>query len=846
MGKEGSRIIFWSAALTHAVSFVVSLLAGHYVFARLPLILRRLIIIGRSIAFTFSAIEPGHRFLFVTSCAPVALAYRQALVSSGGPVLIGSILDICSFLTLGSPVGPDRSSEDIARRVVGFGYEIPLNFLVGLAIPEIEPSWAFFKAQAQDPLTRWLFFFTIAMSLISLYWQFETVFRYFGQMMYRSALSAAFDAYGNLAAGYYRRRFALQTMLRSAAPFEYERLDQQASEVRLLRILPARWGAQVEARLEVHSVASMPAFEAISYRWRTGSKVPILLNGGGFMVSQAVYSMLQGLRHDLESRLVWIDAICINQEDISERQWQVLLMGDIYSSALRVVCWLGYHPLSAGALSLMATLADFNGAALASGANSLEEVEATMDAAVLATFKKVMTQLQHPVWAAVHTLMRNEWFSRVWVVQEVAKGREVILYHGKEHVSWDVLRASVAIIAMLRLQGMNVYSSGNEPVGAETTPNIFCISALRQRLRDSPGGLPLGFLLRETAMFKATLPSDKTYGVLSLSTQEARKRIAVDYTLSEDIVFRRTTRYTLMEEQCLEYLMIGGAGFFSDKDSNKATPSWVPDRYYSCELLPSAANISIRTFQTATHAEVCVRRVERDYGERWVAIDGVLWDEIACISPVFYDPYVESRVGEMTRLEQTECLVSTVESAISFAQETASSMDCHEDAQEVVWTVMMPKFDRAQPSQLHEERRFRESAQETLQTMKRLLAAWKRSPRERTMDDAKNGGVTSAVSTVFTLAQHETALKAAVMPMLDKRLCRTAKGHLAVVPPYCEKGDKICVFAGANFPCVIREQTRSRQDSQSLYKLLGACYVYGIMHGELSGVHFPAAPIILT
>ena len=199
----------------------------------------------------------------------------------------------------------------------------------------------------------------------------------------------------------------------------------------------------------------------------------------------------------------------------------------------------------------------------------------------------------------------------------------------------------------------------------------------------------------------------------------------------------------------------------------------------------------------------------------------------------------------MRRLERAELLVSTVDSALHFAAMTAASMGCREDVEEVAWTVMMIKFDRAKAGPLDQERNFRESTKETFEAMKEELRVWPRNPWKKALENVEEGS-TWVVGSAFKLAQYEMALKAAVMPMLDKRLCRTSRGHLAVIPPYCETGDRICVFAGANLPCVVRRQPQQKQGSQLLYELLGACYVHGIMHGELSKVQFTTTPIILA
>ncbi|PVI01551.1 HET-domain-containing protein, partial [Periconia macrospinosa] len=83
-------------------------------------------------------------------------------------------------------------------------------------------------------------------------------------------------------------------------------------------------------------------YEALSYTW--GNPEPssmIQVNGVPFWVSANLFEGLQELRELAEDRILWIDAVCINQKDLSEKSAQVGLMFSIYLRAYRVVVWLG-------------------------------------------------------------------------------------------------------------------------------------------------------------------------------------------------------------------------------------------------------------------------------------------------------------------------------------------------------------------------------------------------------------------------------------------------------------------------------------------------------------------------
>lgn len=92
-----------------------------------------------------------------------------------------------------------------------------------------------------------------------------------------------------------------------------------------------------------------PKFEALSYEWGDPDKPrhEIIVNGQPFKVWENLFYALKYIRpvplrdNHVNSRILWIDAICINQDDIDERNHQVGMMGDIYRKADKVPVWLG-------------------------------------------------------------------------------------------------------------------------------------------------------------------------------------------------------------------------------------------------------------------------------------------------------------------------------------------------------------------------------------------------------------------------------------------------------------------------------------------------------------------------
>ncbi|OJZ91203.1 hypothetical protein ASPFODRAFT_706886 [Aspergillus luchuensis CBS 106.47] len=125
--------------------------------------------------------------------------------------------------------------------------------------------------------------------------------------------------------------------------FQYHKLDPNQRQIRLLSIhLSITGRGPIHCSLRTVSLDNSPVFEALSYVWGTEDATEqIVLDGKEFYVKPNVAKALYQLRSTFKRRDVWVDAICINQGDIGEKNTQVPLMATIYTSAARVVAVLG-------------------------------------------------------------------------------------------------------------------------------------------------------------------------------------------------------------------------------------------------------------------------------------------------------------------------------------------------------------------------------------------------------------------------------------------------------------------------------------------------------------------------
>ena len=137
-------------------------------------------------------------------------------------------------------------------------------------------------------------------------------------------------------------------MATSTTIFAYASLDsKQADSFRLLSLLPGLNNSPIECTLR-HTRRSAPfqPYEALSYAWGDPNLTnEILVNGLPLSITQNLEHALRSLRQDSgkdgAARTLWVDAICIDQSHVFERNHQVAQMREIYAGVERVVIWLG-------------------------------------------------------------------------------------------------------------------------------------------------------------------------------------------------------------------------------------------------------------------------------------------------------------------------------------------------------------------------------------------------------------------------------------------------------------------------------------------------------------------------
>ncbi|EPE32090.1 hypothetical protein GLAREA_12172 [Glarea lozoyensis ATCC 20868] len=169
-------------------------------------------------------------------------------------------------------------------------------------------------------------------------------------------------------------------------------------------------------------------YEAVSYTWGNGGFTYTLFCNTGasiLAITENLDSLLRYFRKQKSVRYLWIDVICLNQDDDIEKSIQVGLMGEIYQQARRVCIWLG-QPFSEFEVSFCFGF--------------LKRVAALKKRQVTA---EVVREISKEVFDTddwlerISKLLSREWFHRRWIIQEAALGHDTIVYCGLCRISWQ-------------------------------------------------------------------------------------------------------------------------------------------------------------------------------------------------------------------------------------------------------------------------------------------------------------------------------------------------------------------------------------------------------------------------
>jgi hypothetical protein len=371
--------------------------------------------------------------------------------------------------------------------------------------------------------------------------------------------------------------------------YQYTPLSDAKSCIRLLELKAGRAHDLIVCQLkEVALDASNNKYDALSYVWGPpgGKSRFIQVDDRSFEIGVNLHCALKNLRHADQPRILWVDAISIDQSSIAERNVQVPLMYEIYQNAACTVCFLGPASKSTrGMYKMLEELAQESRILEAKAPTQQSDVTDTILPAFFNNLPvaPITTEVSEKYMGdlTIVSLATNEWWHRAWTVQELMLSSNAVLMLSRHTITWEDFRAGVDLGLSTQMWGHVAFGFLVNPV---TVPYLSMRALMDRYRRSGQLGSPafdLLHLLIHCRHRDSTDPRDKIYAILGLLRathpeamgHEGSDTLGVALGYGHDVVYiyRKMCQELVQQSGNLDVLGV------CPKSARECLPSWATD-----------------------------------------------------------------------------------------------------------------------------------------------------------------------------------------------------------------------------------------------------------------------------
>jgi hypothetical protein len=658
-------------------------------------------------------------------------------------------------------------------------------------------------------------------------------------------------------------------------------------EIRLIELHPKLANTSTQRDLTprcdiIHvSLDDKPNYAALSYTWGDPRDTEMITVGlSSVPVTRNLYSALEHLRYDNTVRLMWIDALCINQMDDEEKSWQVQLMREIYQRASFVTIWLG--PADGTSDEVMDFLHQLGTRAmrfgLDGGPDLIRKVSAQWRslASQPPSFRDMSTQRitiksenstkpdKHFIMGDLNELFysisgshggdslfpvegmadlfERPWWGRTWVLQEISLAQKAGFACGTKRLSRRCCTAALNTFKALKyvFQEMTIlegavftstaYQGSVEMARFECRPTLQL--AMWDTQRYSP--YPLLALLRATCLavirpliitilgLETSDPRDKIYGILGLAADRDQLKefgVQPDYSKSCQEVYISVTS-SILRQGHVSVLSLN-----SFPKTQIGLPSWVPDWSRPLEGSLQGTGIDHMTLEPEYKASGSLL-------PRYPLFNNHEATTSVTISGFIYDELLETGATWATWAE-----FEPLENPISHPFVVAKKR---------LVELLRLSILRGKVYKTQKERICGAARTATAEIGYDETGKWARIGNKRydtaaflltnQINDGSDERLLSSELLALIMSNHPQATCNLVdvgkycgeieAKAHGRKPFVTKKGHLGLGLDHVEPGDVVAVLIGSQVPFVLRKSVGGR------YKIVGEAYVDGIMDGE--------------
>jgi hypothetical protein len=607
--------------------------------------------------------------------------------------------------------------------------------------------------------------------------------------------------------------------------FEYPPLASKTT-IRLLKLqTPKDRARRVVSELVAVEINEAPPYDAISYVWGSSSHEHSLVVGDEIKyyipITKSAHQVLRAVAPLKGTRYIWIDSICINQKDKSEKDIQIPMMNKIYGNAAEVM-------VSPSSLPTAGTLVSF--------LNRLYWYYMFKDKTILRTTLKSDEDMEknHTTkipfleerqnWEAWRDFANNNYWTRMWIIQECATAEEITILCEGVPRKWDILVLSTLILRS------SVSYTQNEIVRSafRSTERIFMILADRRGFLEDGPAKPLVDLIVEHSEFNATDPRDMVNALLGISRDAGVSALQPSYRKSLREVYGGMVKFALQTNSFCSFC-ISGLSHRQRGDTDSGLPSWMPEPLSDNKLW--TGRLHGRQYTAGVEMPI-----DFQVSDQWDLLDlkGVQLDKITSITSdpdvsklmrySFEDMDIPDLLG--FGIEQKGRVFEMLQ---LFERHFHTIQQKYNDRKprEAFWQTITDDFQGKGLTSGDE-------LTQTVESLEEYVAGLKEEDPSKE-DKYSLRDFTKALSSDLASKQfwpeHSGSAKTATLLMqtiYTHVLAITETGYMAFAPAGTKAGDIIVSFHGSPIPHILRP---SGEDNSS-YFLWGEAYVHGVMYGE--------------
>ncbi|CAG8955494.1 hypothetical protein HYFRA_00010361 [Hymenoscyphus fraxineus] len=580
-------------------------------------------------------------------------------------------------------------------------------------------------------------------------------------------------------------------------------------QIRVLDLLPSFQGdepALVRCETRIVSLADKPQYEALSYVW--GGPIPrsyITVSGCEVDITSSLYAILCRLRLGGEcKRTLWIDQLCINQQDPEEKTSQVRLMRRIYKSCTTCLLWMGDIREDIAVSGPEAALDFFRYLAAVNQAADPDALLIPESMRSRANFETMMVALRS-IMAA-----QGGWWTRVWTVQEAILPTNSTLVWGPLSIPWHVLTKATEAWKNGLPSSSHELNPGSFPDFSRIMARMIWLDNCKG-LKDSPLHTIIRYRERE-----ATDGHDKIYALLGLlpvgALPETEK---CNYQRTVARTYCLATIELILNEKSLSPLTIDP--WLEDEQATEEMPRWALDlsqvsKYdrswehihrYPIYNANGSRELDLETLRETLRETI---RLQESSASPKLPLSGHAVDTIAL-------------VGECLQEDDLDNTLMVMKS----------------------WKSLTENFHRTNnfQSPAHYPGGSRGTVDAFCRTMLGdLVHGWDNFPKYWATDFEANKVLQFLESGTPQYWREQVPgssdgiLTTVEAQVVHRAFFITKTGLLGLGHPKTACGDQVWVFDGGRVPFTIRSKKNSASHPSD-YDFVGRCYVQGIMKGEL-------------